>query len=165
MKNHPFGRRGQVPPVRGGLEVPGYGFAFPVRVSGQIYLFGFHAGFFDLGQQGLLVLHDHVGRLEILLHVYADLVLGQIAHVSLGRGHNILAAQYLANCPGFGRRFYYHQALADGTRQLNGCRPAFCCFGFGGLALGLGFSCGGFARRFGRRAVICCHIPPWFPLF
>ena len=111
MEHYPLGRHRQIFPAGSILEMPRYGFSLTVWVSGQKDLFGLVASLLDLSQEGLLVFHNNVRRLEVLVHVNANLTFWQVPDVSLGRSHNVLSAQDLSDGPRLGRGLYDHQAF------------------------------------------------------
>ena len=107
----------------GGLdEMPGDGFAFPVRVGGQIYRRSLRGRVFDFLNDGLLALgHDIPGDYP-LGQRDAQGLLRQIAHVSHGRLDGVLASHDLAQRSGLRRGFNNNEVLLSHFVQLNsGC--------------------------------------------
>jgi hypothetical protein len=81
-------------------QVPGDRLALAVRVGRQVHHVGLPGRRLELLDDLVLLARDHVLRREAMLHVYAELGLGQVAHVADRRAHVVLAAQE----PGEGTR-------------------------------------------------------------
>ena len=167
VEHHPLGLGGAAVPLGRRLQVPRYGLAFPVGVGGEVDVPGGVAGCLEVFQQGTLVLHHHIGRLEILLHLDADFALGQVAQVALRRGDHVFVAENLADGAGLGRRLHNHQVFAAGSwgrRPGGAARRRLSALGRsagGGLALlgRSGFLVGG--GGFGLASAggfLCCRV-------
>jgi hypothetical protein len=105
-----------------GGQVPGDRLAFAVGVGGQVDFRGLARKFAQARHDRAHILarvfagRDHVARLEIVLEVDAQAVLGQIAHVADRSLDVITGAEKLADGAGLGRGFDDHQFLPVARR-------------------------------------------------
>ena len=84
--------------------MPGYGFAFHIRVGCKVYLFCVF-GFLAYGIQNISPAPEgNVLGLKVLFHIHAKLALGQIPYVTVGRYHLIFTA----------KKFSYRLCLCGG---------------------------------------------------
>ncbi len=89
------------------LKMEADGFALAIRVSRQVHGVGALGGRFQLCDQ-LLFAFDHlVNRLEIVVDVHRQILLGQILHVAQRGLHRVVFAQVLPN------RFRLRRRLDD----------------------------------------------------
>ena len=91
------------------LQVPGDGLALPVGVGGEEHFLALLGGFFQLVNELFLALDGLVVQFKAVLHVHAQLALGQVAHVAHGGLHLIARAQIFADGLGLRRRLDDHQ--------------------------------------------------------
>ena len=66
------------------LQVPGDGLALPVGVGGEEHFLTLLGGFFQLVNDLFLALDGLVVQFKAVLHVHAQLALGQVAHMAHG---------------------------------------------------------------------------------
>ena len=90
-------------------NMPGDSLPFPVRVRSQKHLVSFLGLLFDLGQHFGFSLDRHVVRFEVMVHIHAQFIGGQILHVADGGHDGIAATQILRNRARFGRRLHNDQ--------------------------------------------------------
>ena len=91
------------------LQVPGDGLALPVGVGGEEHFLTLLGGFFQLVNDLFLALDGLVVQFKAVLHVHAQLALGQVAHMAHGGLHLIARAQIFADGLGLRRRLDDHQ--------------------------------------------------------
>ena len=92
-------------------QVPGDRFAFAVRVGSEVDL-GSVPGFLaDAGQNIAPAADGDVLQGEIVVHIHADLRLGQVAYVPLGCLHLVALAQEFADGAGLGGRLHNDELL------------------------------------------------------
>ena len=65
-------------------QVPGDGLAFAVRVSREIDFAGGFGFLADLAQDFATSANGDVLGFKVIVHIYADLALGQVANMALG---------------------------------------------------------------------------------
>ena len=87
------------------LQVEADGFAFAVRVSRQVDGVGALGGRLQLRDQLLLAFDDFVDRLEVVVDVHRQILLGQILHVAQRGLDREVLAQILADGFRLRRRF------------------------------------------------------------
>ena len=78
-------------------HVPGDGLALPVGVGRDQHPLGRVGGFLDLGERLRLLLDRHVLGREAVVHIHAELALGEVADVPHGRFDRVATAQVLAD--------------------------------------------------------------------
>ena len=110
-------------------DVPGDGFAFTVRVGGQVNGGGALGRLLQIGERLGLALDRHVLRLEPALHVHSQLAGGQIAHVPDGGPDVVPGPEVLPDGLGLGGR------LDDDQRGATGPAPGTVAGGLGSPAL------------------------------
>ena len=94
-------------------QVPGYRFAFPVRVGRQVNRARALRALGQLSYDLALVVHHPVGGREaVFLYFYAHLGLGQVSHMSHRRLGDVLVSKEPLDGPCFGGRFYYYEVLS-----------------------------------------------------
>ena len=91
------------------LQMPGNGFALPVRVGGQIDGFALLGRLLQIADDVLFALDGLVVGQEALLHIHADLALGQVPDVAHGGLHLKPGAQIFSDGLGLGRRLHDDQ--------------------------------------------------------
>ncbi len=93
------------------LQMPGDGLPLPVRVGGQKDTLTLFSGLFQIGNDILFPLDGLVVHGEILLHIHADLALGQVPDMAHGGLDLIARSQIFGNGLGLGRRLHDHQIV------------------------------------------------------
>ncbi|MBS1226673.1 MAG: pyrB [Candidatus Aminicenantes bacterium] len=86
-------------------EVPGDGLALAVGIGGQDDTIALAGGLPELGDDLLLVRDDLVGRLEVVIDVDPQLLLGQVADMSHRGLDRVVRAEIVVDGLGLGRRF------------------------------------------------------------
>ena len=95
--------------AQGLCQMPGDGFAFPVRVGCEIDL-GSGLGFLaDLGEDLAPAMDGDIFHFKIVFRIHAQLGLGQIAHMALRSLYLVAPAQKFCNGAGLGGRFHDNQ--------------------------------------------------------
>ena len=107
IKGHPVGL--VVRNAQQFFQMPGNGLSFPVRVGGQIDPLALSRRLLEVLDDLLLALDGLIVRLEAVLHIHAQLALGQIADVAHGRLDFIARTQIFADGLGLGRRLHDHK--------------------------------------------------------
>ncbi len=90
-------------------HVPRDRFAFPVRIGRKEYFARALRGSLELGKSLLLAGNRHVLRLEIVVDLDAQLLLGKIAQVADGGADAVASSEVLTNGLGLGRRLHNHE--------------------------------------------------------
>ena len=88
------------------LQMPGDGFTLPVRVGGEIDEIRLLRRGLQLADDLVLALDGDIGGLEIMVHIHAQFLFGQIAKVSHGRLDLKAAAQVAGDGLGLGGGFH-----------------------------------------------------------
>src|SRR6266508_6112134 len=92
--------------------MPGYRFTFSIRIRREQHAISSLGRLLDLGQGLRLFLNGDVLRREVILDVYAQLALRQVAQMPNGRLDGVAAAQVLANCFRFCRGLHNDECAA-----------------------------------------------------
>ena len=93
------------------LQMPGDGFALPVRVRCQVDGLGGLGFLLQFADQFLFITDGDILGLKAMLNIHAHFALGQVPQVAHGGGHLIVAAQVFLDGFGFRRGFDDHQVL------------------------------------------------------
>ena len=102
---------------QGFFQVPRDRLAFAVGVGRQVKLGSFLGVLTQSAHHVLLFFGDDVARLEIVLHVHAQAIGGQVADVADGGFDHITPAEEFAHRARLGRRFDDHQLSPFSLRE------------------------------------------------
>ena len=95
--------------------MPGDCLAFAVGVSGEVYGAGALSRFGKVLNGFLLVLRDLIEGLKVVGDVNSEAVLWKVPDVAKGSLYAKVLAQYLADSPGLGGRFYNYEVFSHGV--------------------------------------------------
>ena len=91
------------------LQMPGNGFTFPVRVGCQINELGLVGGILQIVDDLALAVNGQIGGLEVVFHIHAQLLFGQVAQMSHGGLYLIARPQIFGDGLGLGRGLHDEQ--------------------------------------------------------
>ena len=91
------------------LQMPGNGFALPVRVGCQIDELSLVGGILQIVDDLALAVDGQIGGLEVIFHIHAQLLFGQVAQMSHGGLYLIARPQIFGNGLGLGRGLHDEQ--------------------------------------------------------
>ena len=93
------------------VEVPRDGLTLAVFIGGEPYGLGLRGGFLELGHERLLVGGNLIDGFELLIQVYGNVALTQVADVSVARHHLVVFSKKFFYGFRLCRRLHYHEIL------------------------------------------------------
>ena len=91
--------------------MPGYSFPLPVRVGRKIYILRFFDFLSEIGEHLAFSTYRYIFRLILMLHIYPQLALGEVADMAAGSFYIIIRTEEFLDGFNLRRRFHDDKIL------------------------------------------------------